>query len=165
MNFRTCSRQPEVIELLARGHWPHACPVELRSHLADCQSCASLLLVAQTFQRSRASAAAQAQLPAPGAIWWRAQLRRRSAAVERIGKPIFGAYVFAAVIAVVVAAVALVSQASHGLHWLRWLQQSPAADGHIQSFNPGWSIPVLIPILATVVLLGAVVVYFAAEKQ
>jgi hypothetical protein len=168
MNFRTCSRQPEVLDLLARGHWPHACPAELRSHLAECQSCANLLLVTQTFQRSRAAAAAQAQLPAPGAIWWRAQLRRRSAAVERVGKPIFGAYIFAMGIAVLVAAVAIISQARH---WLDWMAQAQLADLHLGFFNPftalnpGWNLAVLIPIFAMLALLGAVAVYLAAERQ
>ena len=168
MNFRTCSRQPEVLDLLARGHWPHACPVELRSHLTECHSCASLLLVTQTFQRSRATAVAQAQLPAPGAIWWRAQLRRRSAAVERVGRPIFGAYIFAMGIAVLVAAVAIVSQARHGVRWLDWMAQSQFDAFHLQSFNPftapnsGWNLAVLIPIFAMLALLGAVAVYLAA---
>jgi hypothetical protein len=165
VTLRNCSRQPEVLALLARGHWPQACPPELRAHLAECRSCAELLLVTQTFQRSRATAAAQVQLAAPGAIWWRAQLRRRSAAVESIGKPILGAYVFAMAIAVLVAVVAVVSQANHGLRWLHLLEQSAASNLHIQSLNPGWSIAVLIPILASVALLGAAVVYLAAERQ
>jgi hypothetical protein len=171
MNFRTCSRQPEVLDLLARGHWPHACPTELRSHLAECPSCANMLLVTQAFQRSRADAVATAQLPAPGTIWWRAQLRRRSAAVERVGKPIFGAYVFAMGIAVLVAAVAVISQAHHGVRWLNWLAHSQFDALHLQSFNPftalnpGWTLAVLIPIFAMLALLGAVAVYLAAERQ
>jgi len=171
MNLRPCSRQSEVLELLARGHWPHACPADLRSHLAGCHSCADLLLVTHTFQRSRVAATAQAKLPAPGAIWWRAQLRRRSAAVERVGRPILGAYLFAMAITVLVAAVAVISQARHGLRWLDWLAQPQFADLHIQSLNPftalnpGWNLTVLIPIFATLALLGAVAVYLAAERQ
>ena len=171
MTLRLCSRQPEVVELLALGHWPHACPPELRAHLADCRSCADLLLVTQAFQRSRASTAARAQLPAAGAIWWRAQLRRRNAAIERVGKPILGAYVFALSITVLVAAALAITQARHGLRWLEWLGQSQLAALHIETFNPSamlgsvWSLAVLIPVLATVALLGAVVVYFAAERQ
>jgi hypothetical protein len=130
-----------------------------------------LLVVSQTFQRSRAAAVAQAQLPAPGAIWWRAQLRRRSAAVERVGKPIFGAYVFALAVTVLVAAAAVISQARHGLRWLDWLAQPQFDALQLQSFNPftgldpGWSLTILIPIFATLALLGAVAVYLAAERQ
>jgi len=173
MTFSPCSRQPEVQQLLADGHWPHACPPDLRAHLADCRSCREFLLVTQAFQQSRTTAAAQVKLPPAGAIWWRAQLRRRSAAVERVGKPILGAYIFALVLTVLVAMVFVISQARHGLHWLDWLGslgQSNAAV-HVDSLSPsawfssGGTLMVLIPIFATIALLGAVAVYFAAEKQ
>jgi hypothetical protein len=171
MTLRPCPRQPEVQELLASGHWPHACPAELRAHLAECRSCADLALVTEAFQRSRAAAAAQAQLPAPGAIWWRAQLRRRNAAVERVGKPILGAYVFALSMTVLVGAVFAVTQARHGIRWLDWLGQSQDSTTHFQwlnvlmLWNPGWSLTVLIPVLATLALLGAVAVYLGAERR
>jgi hypothetical protein len=171
MTLRPCPRQSEIQKLLASGHWPHACPADLRAHLADCRSCADLLLVTQAFQESRAIAAAEVRLPAPGAIWWRAQLRRRNASVERVGKPIFGAYVFAFSMMVFVAAALAISQARHGLRWLDWLGQSQGAALDLQAFNPltllnaGWSLAVLIPILATLALLGAVAVYLAGERQ
>ncbi len=171
MSLRPCPRQAEVNELLARGHWPHACPAELGAHLRECSSCAELLLVTQAFQRSRATAAAQAELPAPGALWWRAQLRRRNAALERVGKPILGAYIFALSMMVAAAASLVASQARHGFRWLDWLGQSSGAALLVQGFSPsallssGGSLMVLIPVLATVALLGAVVLYLAAERQ
>ena len=161
MTLRACTRQTEVQQLLAQGHWPHACPAELRAHLSECRACAELLLVTQAFQKSRASSAAQVKLPAPGAIWWRAQLRRRNAAVERVGKPIMGAYVFALSMTVLVAAVFAISQARHGL---RWLEAG-------ESLNPsawvsaGGSLIVMIAVFAMVALVGAVVVFIAAERQ
>jgi hypothetical protein len=170
MTLRTCSRQPEVLELLALGHWPHACSPELRTHLSECRACAELLLVTQAFQGARASTAAQAQLPAPGAIWWRAQLRRRNAAVERVGKPMLGAYVFALSMTLVVAVTAVISQARHGFRWLDWLGQSQISTSLGQAFNPsawlssGGSLAILIPVLATVALVGAVVVYLTVER-
>lgn len=170
MTLRTCARQSEIQEMLVSGHWPHACPPELRAHLADCRSCSDLVFVTHAFQQSRAITAAQAQLPAPGVLWWRAQLRRRNAALERVGRPILGAYVFAFSMTLLVAAVLLIGQAHHGVRWLDWLADSQASL-HFQSFNPlsllnpGWSLTALIPIAATVALLGAVVVYLAAERQ
>jgi hypothetical protein len=137
--------------------------------LADCRSCAELLLVTEAFQHARTTAAAQVKLPPAGAIWWRAQLRRRNAAVERVGKPILGAYVFALALTVVVASVFAVTQARHGLRWLDWLGQSSSAA--FDSLSPsawlssGVTLMVLIPIFATVALLGAVAVYLATEKQ
>jgi hypothetical protein len=171
MTLRTCPRQSEVQQLVASGHWPHACPADLRAHVADCRPCADLLLVTQAFQQSRAAAAAEVKLPAPGAIWWRAQLRRRNAAVERVGKPIFGAYVFALSLMVLAAAAVIISQARHGLRWLDWLGQSQGTGVDLQAFNPlilldsGWSLALLIPILAMLALLSAVAVYVATERQ
>jgi hypothetical protein len=139
--------------------------------LADCRACADLLLVTQAFQQSRASTAAQAQLPAPGAIWWRAQLRRRNAAVERMGKPLQGAYVFALLIMAVVAVAVVISEARQGFHWPDWLGQSQISTVLAQTFNPsawlssGGSLAILIPVLASVALVGAVVVYLTVERQ
>jgi hypothetical protein len=163
MTFGPCPRQSEV--LLKQGHWPNACPAELHAHLSECRACSELVMVTQAFQQSRAAAAAQVRLPAPGAIWWRAQLRRRNVAVERVGKPIFGAYVFALAVTVLVAATFAISQARHGLRWLNWVGQPG------ESFNPatwvsaGGNLVVLIPVFAMVALVGAVVVYFAAERH
>ena len=61
MTLRPCPRQSEVNDLLASGHWPHACPADLRAHLADCPACADLVLVTQAFQHSRAAAVVRSQ--------------------------------------------------------------------------------------------------------
>ncbi len=113
----TCAREKEVRDLLQRGHWPQACSPELRTHVDACRACSTLVLVAQTFQRARADAAGMARLQSPGVLWARAQLRRRNAALERIGKPILGAHIFAMAVALLVAGGFLVSQARQGFHW------------------------------------------------
>jgi len=71
-----CAREKEVADLLHRGHWPQACPAELRAHVDKCSCCAELILVTQTFQQARAEAVVMPRLDAPGVVWWRAQLRR-----------------------------------------------------------------------------------------
>lgn len=169
MTFGPCVHEKELTGLLALGHYPHACPPELRDHVSACRSCSELALVTRAFQTARAQTAAAANLASPGLLWWRAQLRRRNEAVERVGKPILGAYVFALALTVVVASVFAVTQARHGLRWLDWLGQSSSAA--FDSLSPsawlssGVTLMVLIPIFATVALLGAVAVYLATEKQ
>lgn len=172
MMMKPCSREREVAELLHRGQWPAACPPELRAHLSACRSCADLALVTEAFQRMRSEAVGSARIGTPGLLWWRAQLRRRNAAVERIGKPILGAQIFALVINFFFVVAFLAYQARHGLAWLSWLEQLPQAyslhlDNLSQSalLNPGWSFLVLIPVTATLALLGGVLVYLASEKQ
>src|ERR1035438_4613488 len=87
MMLRRCPREKEVKELVERGHWPQACAPELRAHVNDCRSCGELVLVTSAFQKARIEAAGAAKLGSPGVLWWRAQLRRRNEAVERIGRP------------------------------------------------------------------------------
>jgi hypothetical protein len=78
-----------------------------------------------------------------------------------------GAQVFALAMALVVAAGFLVWQASN---WRAWIVELPAAlhlhallpDAAAHSSGIAWT---LVPVLATVALLGGVIVYLAAEKQ
>ena len=172
MILKPCSREKEVAELLRRGQWPAACPAELRAHLSACRSCGDLALVTEAFLRARSGAAGAARISTPGALWWRAQLRRRNAAVERIGKPILGAQIFALAINLFIVVVFLAYQARNGVGWLSRLEQLPEAFSlHLDNLsqaallNPGWSLMVLIPALATLALLGGVVVYLASERQ
>lgn len=170
MSMGICKRQAEVRELLFRGHWPHACPADLRTHLDTCRGCAELAAVTEAFQRSRAAAVFEARLPAAGAIWWRAQLRRRNAALERVGRPIMGAYLFALTVMLLVACAAVIEQARHGVRWLDWLPQFEVARLHLTGFNAslwlssGGVLAVLLPVFATVALVGAVVAYLAERR-
>lgn len=172
MILQPCSHEKEVAELLRRGQWPAACTPDLRAHVSVCRSCGDLALVTETFLQARAGASGTARIATPGALWWRAQLRRRNAAVERIGKPILGAQVFALAINLFIVVAFLAYQARHGLAWLSWLEQLPESYSlHLNNLsqsallNPGWSLIVLIPAAATLALLGGVVVYLASEKQ
>ncbi len=160
-----CSRTSEIVAMVERGHWPLACPPELRAHLDRCRSCSEVLAVTETLRQARAAASAQAQLPPPGVLWWRAQLRRRNAAVERVSRPILGAYLFALATLVMVAVVFFVEQARHGFSWFDriTLPQMPASAEVLDS--AGWSLLILLPVFATIVLIGAVVVYFKTERQ
>jgi hypothetical protein len=176
MRLSACPREKEVKELLQRGQWPQACAAELCAHVEACRSCGELVLVTSAFQQARAQATGAAKLGSPGVLWWRAQLRRRNAAVERIGRPILGAQIFALAVNLILAVVFVVWQARHGLAWLTRLEQLPqAAAIHLDSLWPsmvtgsGWSSllnpMVMIPAAATLALLGGVVVYLASEKQ
>src|SRR5580704_9560552 len=100
-----CAYEQEVAALLDRGHWPEACSEELRAHVSGCRSCRELVFVKQAFRSERIRAAGEARLEAPGVIWWRAQLRRRNSALERIEKPFLGAQIFALAVCLVAATV------------------------------------------------------------
>jgi hypothetical protein len=192
MTLRPCPHEAEIRQLLELGHWAQSCPPELRVHAASCRACGDLILVSQTFRSARAASLSAPQLPPPGVLWWRAQLRRRNAAVERINKPIFGAQVFALGITLVVAVWLIGWQARESWLWLSSLKaglKSELGKGfwaglgdwvasisqsqafHFQALVPlsaiksGVSLMYLVPGLVMFALISGVVVYLASEKQ
>ena len=78
MSGSTCKREQELLAAVASAEVTD----ELLQHAASCAECSEVLLVA-TFLRREAVATAQAALPDPAYLWWRALRDRRSAAAER----------------------------------------------------------------------------------
>ena len=189
MMLRTCPREKEIKELLEHGQWPVAAETaaELRAHVGSCRACRDLVQVTSAFQRARIEAVGEARIGSPGVLWWRAQLRRRNAAVEQIGRPILGAQIFALAVNLVLAGGVVAWQSRHGLSWLTWpigsdwfARLSQAAALHLGSLSPASLWPstlsgsglgsLLTPIViilaaATLAILGGVVVFLASEKQ
>lgn len=162
----TCIRERELTLLLYNGHWPQACPDELRNHVSSCRSCSDLVLVTESLQASRRQTTELPRLEPAGAIWWRAQLRRRNAAIEKVSRPIFGAQIFAVFMALVV--VAAIASWQFG-NWSAWFADLPGAL-HLTALIPS-SMPesgilwIIVPVIATIALLSGLVVYLASEKQ
>jgi hypothetical protein len=129
--------------------------------------CSDLVVVSQAFQAAHKQAMQAPHMPSAGALWWRAQLRRRNAAIEKVGRPIFGAQIFALTISVMVAAAMLGWKGN----WLKaWLEDFPRAL-HLDALVPAalsqsnGIASIVLPVLGTVALLSGVVVYLATEKQ
>jgi len=171
----TCSREKELASLLKLGHWPMAASAEMQSHLQTCRACANMLSITEAMRGVKHEAMRHVQLPPPGLLWWRAQLRRRDEAVKRIAKPILGAQIFALGINAIVVLGVLLSQAKHGLHWLTWFSAdehnlSPDSLFHLGALWPtlslgtAWGLATLIPTVALLAFLAGLVVYLASEK-
>ena len=163
-----CPRENEVKELVERGQWPAATSPELEAHLRACRACSDLALVTGAFQRARLEAVGPRNAGAPELLWWRAQLRRREAAMERIGRPILGAQIFALVVNLAVVAGFVAWEATHGADWLGWFGahgQSGGIGTLVAAAFSGWGLMVTVPALATLALLGGAAVYLAAERQ
>ena len=175
MTLFTCQHEAEIRRLLELGHWPQSCTAELRAHAESCRACGDLVLVTQAFQGARAESMGQPgnSLPAPGVLWWRAQLRRRNAAVKQIQRPILGAQIFAFALTLLVAVGLVISQARHGVHWLAWLESLPQAQAFhwellwssVNGMKMDASLGYFIPGVVLLALLSGVVVYLATEKQ
>jgi len=169
MTFRTCSYEKELHQALKDGHWPEGCGHELRTHVDGCGNCSDLVLVTQAFRRARTQSERAAPCGSPSLLWWRAQLRRRNAAAERVSRPITIAQTFAWFVTVLVGVVFVASQYSHGLHWASWWSEFvPPRAFHLLPFGSGqvgWNLVLLISGFAVLALLSALVVYLAAEKS
>ena len=178
MKLNSCACEKEVRELLARGQSPDAWPPELRAHLSGCRNCGDLVLISEAFQHARVESVAAAR-PVPSALLlWRAQLRRRNAAADRVARPLLGAQIFACIVALFAAVGFAGFEARSGADWATWsywhdwflgLPQAAAAQwGSLSSGSlagSSWSWMVLASALATLVLLAGAAVYFATDRQ
>ena len=166
MNFRACAREKELTAVLEQGYWPHACPTDLQEHVAACSSCRALVAVTQAFRRERAQAMGQPRLESPGVLWWRAQLRRRNAALERLSRPLLGAQIFAVVLALAAAGAFLAVQVRQGASWLsdlpRTLHFAALLPAAWQSF-PGAGLA-LVVFMVFAALVGGVALYVASDR-
>jgi hypothetical protein len=112
------------------------------------------------------TASGQARLESPGVIWWRAQLRRRNAAIERIGRPLLGAQIFAWAVCLAAAVVYVLWQARRGFDWLAWLGDLPRSL-HLGALVPGswsnspWEIWLAVSMAVMLAVMGGVFVYLA----
>jgi hypothetical protein len=172
MTLTSCPREAELRDLLAHGQWPQAAAPDLRTHATTCRSCGDLVLVTESFRQARASAIAVARLGSPGVLWWRAQLRRRNAAVERITRPLLGAQIFALAVTLLSGFGFAVYEARHGIDWFGWFQQlAQSTATHWDQFrdtgalDPTWGVMVVLPAIATLALLTGVAVYLATDRQ
>lgn len=171
--LRGCPRESELSGLLAHGQWPQAATPELRDHVHGCRACGDLALVKDAFQQARAETIRDSQpIGSAGVLWWRAQLRRRRAAVERVGRPLLNAQIFALAVSLLAAIGFAGLEARHGIGWLDWLQGLPhsattqfADLSSAGFFNSGWFWLLAVSAAATLALLAGVVAYLAAEKQ
>ncbi|HEY1677023.1 MAG TPA: hypothetical protein VGG04_04905 [Candidatus Sulfotelmatobacter sp.] len=170
MTFRSCAYEKEVGQALKDGHWPEGCAPELRVHVGACASCSDFVLVTRSFQHAKRESLQESPAGSPGLLWWRAQLRRRNAAAERVSRPITIAGTFAWIMVLLMAVVFAVSQYNHGLHWaVWWAGLEPArfflflsGDSARQDTN---LLLLIIPGLGVLALLSGLAAYLASEKS
>jgi len=171
MTLGHCAREDEVMELLHSGQWPAACDPELRDHVAGCSLCAQTVMLKSAFAAALSEAKDEARLQSAGLLWWRAQLLRRNAAVERVNRPIARAQRFALLINLLAAVALVASQWSHMDRLAAWFSGvaeapifHPVALWSMASQQPGWNLMLLIPCVGAVVVLGGITVYLATER-
>jgi len=176
MKLFFCSKQKEVTAALRQGRWPEGCGPALHAHVALCQECKDLVLVAQALQQSRRETMQEPGLGAGSAtaamLWWRSELRLRRGAVERMTRPVAITERFA-LIGMVIAIVGLAAwQWKQITAWLFSLADLASANtlyandpGPLASGMAGWLPIALMAGLGTFVVVWGVAVFLLAERD
>jgi hypothetical protein len=136
-----CPRESDVLDALASQRWPDRADQELVDHVASCEVCRDVLVVAAAMREDHDAAWQEASLPSSGQVWWRAEMRARQQAIRDASRPISVAYGVAATAALAVLAVAA---------WFAW----PVAHGFVSSIvaTPKTTLesPLTLPLLVAV---------------
>lgn len=146
MTLIECPRESDVLDALASKRWPHRVDRELVDHVASCEICSDVLVVAAAMQEDRDATWREANVPSSGQVWWRAEMRARHEAIRAASRPITFAYVAAASIALTLMAI---------VSWFAWPALHDFVSAIASTQESELSSPVTLPLL---VALGALLV-------
>jgi hypothetical protein len=104
-----CAREADLIDAVTTGQWPDRCDTDLLSHVSGCDGCRDLAAILVTVSDAWASTRADVRLPAPGMVWWRAQMRARQEAAAAAARPIALIQTVAGVAALTLALLGLIA--------------------------------------------------------
>jgi hypothetical protein len=119
MTFRSCSREAEIVLMLRRGHGPDVGGEELRAHIRKCGQCREGVLLTRSFQEARCSSVVVAPMGSAQALWWKAQVRQRDAALRQVSRPMAWAQMFALVVGAIVTCGFLAAELRAAGQWVR----------------------------------------------
>lgn len=157
MKNHFCSQHEAVATAVRSGQWPEGCDPALRAHVETCESCGDLLLVAQTLQMAHKEATQSARIAAPGLLWWKAQLRRRNAAIQSVTRPVAVAEKIALLVMVLAVVALVVWQHSQLAAWLAGIWEPLSSITQI----PG----ALLIGFGTLLLFGGFAVYLFNARE
>ena len=95
-----CEFEAEVLAAALQGRWPGRVDAQLRAHVAACQICSDVAVIAGVSEDARQEISARAVVPNSGRVWWLAQLRARREAAEAANRPMIAVQVVAFICAV-----------------------------------------------------------------
>ena len=157
-----CAKTAEVRELLRLGHWPQAAGAELAEHVSACRRCSEMVLVTQAFGDSKLRSMEEARVEPPALVWWRAQLRRRREAMQRVERPMRAQMLV--VLAVVCVGLGLAFQLSGGVAaWRGWIHAGAETVARAGVASMGLGL-VVASALALAMMAG-LVVYLTVERK
>ncbi|HXS12077.1 MAG TPA: hypothetical protein VN734_05200 [Acidobacteriaceae bacterium] len=157
-----CSHTAEVRELLRLGHWPQAAGEDLAAHVRGCRRCAEMVLVTQALGAMKTSSLSETRVEPPALVWWRAQLRRKHEAVQRMERPMRAQMLV--VLAVVCVGLGLAFRLSGGAAaWRAWI--SAGAEGVVQSGVGSLGVGLLVASAVALAMMAGLAVYLTVERK
>lgn len=157
-----CSRTAEVQELLRLGHWPQAAETELAEHARGCRRCSEMVLLTQALGAAKASAMNEARVEPPALVWWRAQLRRKNEAVQRVERPMRAQMLV--VLAVVCVGLGLAFRLSGGANaWRTWV--SAGAEAVLRSGVGSLGVGLVVASAVALAMMAGLAVYLTVERK
>jgi len=88
MSAPECPREQDVINAIVTGRWPDRCDESLCAHAAECVVCKELVAVTSVMRLDREGLHEEMSLPSAGQVWWRAAIRARLEASQRVAQPL-----------------------------------------------------------------------------
>jgi hypothetical protein len=160
-----CTREEDVLEMLAARRWPDRCEEELEAHIRTCGTCGDLVTAAGALLEENEYAWREARVPAPAVVWWRAQVRGREEAARAAARPIAFIQGVAASCAVWVAVSLLRAFPLPLAHWRDWLAALSPGVPDLPSIAA--AIPGGMPFLmaaGALLLLGPIALFFVLRE-
>jgi len=177
MSAPECPREQDVINAIVTGRWPDRCDESLGAHAAECAICKELVEVTSVMRLDRDGLHEEMSLPSAGQVWWRAAIRARLEASQRVARPlswIFGVSVACAA-GLAIAAVQLLWSPVHAAWgnsalsgWTTWLSAAELARllPSLTNLTPLTTIGVFVLIgITACLLLAPLALYFALSDE
>ncbi len=167
-----CPHEKEVAGAVRSGRWPEGVEDRLQAHARECIVCAEIALVSGVLNQARIETLRDTPFPSPGALWWRAQLRRRRTDVERVTRPI-ALVERLSLVCIPLACIGLaVWNWKQVYSWLGWLAGAGRindaftdAIGASASTSGMWIPILLVAALGTLALFGGLALYLLVDKE
>lgn len=166
MMSSNCPREPELLDILMQGRWPHSAGDELRQHVARCKECSDLALVAGSLIDDRVANEHSVTVPTSGGMWWRMQIRERLERKASAARTVQRAHAMTIALTVVIVGALLVTSSILQRAWAWWSGTTALEGGLSLSHLFASASPTLLVTAATALLIFvplALVAAFARE--
>jgi len=88
MKKMECDFEHEALAVAVQGRWPDRVDPELRAHIAECEICRDVVVVASAIDEASQDLREASAVPDSGRVWCLAQIRARREATQAAGAPI-----------------------------------------------------------------------------